>query len=107
MISKQTTSSGIFVLLIYSIALNFLSFIFENSVYSKVLTITKLLSVLLLMILIVIFQPRWVYWWRKENKQSDIKSDVNLLSIVLRVIAFCCVCFAIISIFVLIIYFLF
>lgn len=71
MISKKTISIGIFILLILSIALNFLSIIVENTVHCEVLMITKLVLILLLMILIVVFQPRWIYWWRSDNKKIE------------------------------------
>jgi len=71
MISKKTISIGIFILLIFSITLNFFSLIVEKTVYREVFMITKLILVLLLMILIVVFQPRWIYWWRSDNKKNE------------------------------------
>lgn len=107
MIRKQTISCSIFVLLILSIALNFLDLFIENAKFIEVLKVIKIISVLLLMILIVIFQPRWIYWWRTKDNNVKVKNDINKFSLFFKIVLLCSICFSIILIITVIFYFLF
>lgn len=107
MIRRQTISGSIFILLILSIALNFLDLFVENTKFIEVLKIFKIISILLLMLLIVVFQPRWIYWWRTKDNDIKVTNDINKFSLVFKIILLCSICFSIISILVLIFYFLF
>jgi len=107
MIRKQTISGSIFLLLILSIALNFLDLFIENTKFIEVLKIIKIISLLLLMILIVVFQPRWIYWWRTKEHNIKVRNDINKFSLVFKIVLLCSICFSVLIILSMVFYFLF